>query len=175
MIDLKKTGEFLKSLRKESGRTQQELADLLNVSTRTVSRWETGNNLPDLDLLLELAGMYHVSVEEILGGHRNVQMQKNEKEKDMLMGAAYENERQMKFFRRSGWMFVIGFILLIVYMIIVCLDLEDSAFLSFFSGLCLGSGMAAMLVGISLTFGYFNKIRAFKERIAGSYFRTEDK
>ena len=51
-MDTKKCGAFLKELRREKGLTQQALAEALGVSGRTVSRWETGVNLPDLDLLL---------------------------------------------------------------------------------------------------------------------------
>ena len=51
-MDLQKIGTFLKELRKEKGMTQEQLAEKLNVSRRTVSRWETGNNMPDLDLLM---------------------------------------------------------------------------------------------------------------------------
>ena len=54
-MDLKKTGNLLKELRKENKLTQEQLAEKLNVSGRTVSRWETGSNLPDLDILIELA------------------------------------------------------------------------------------------------------------------------
>lgn len=50
-MDMIKTGIFLKELRKERDMTQEQLAEILNVSGRTVSRWETGNNLPDLDIL----------------------------------------------------------------------------------------------------------------------------
>ena len=54
-MDTKKCGAFLKELRREKGLTLQALAEALGVSGRTVSRWETGVNLPDLDLLLELS------------------------------------------------------------------------------------------------------------------------
>ena len=54
-MDQQKIGEFLKALRKEKNLTQEELADKMNVSRRTVSRWETGSNLPDLSILVELA------------------------------------------------------------------------------------------------------------------------
>ena len=46
-VDQVKIGNFLKKLRKEKGITQEQLAEILNVSGRTVSRWETGNNMPD--------------------------------------------------------------------------------------------------------------------------------
>ena len=45
------TGQFIKALRKERGLTQKELAERLNVSEKTVSKWETGNGLPDVGLI----------------------------------------------------------------------------------------------------------------------------
>ena len=69
-MDQQKIGEFLKTLRKETGLTQEELADKMNVSRRTVSRWETGSNLPDLALLVELADLYDVDMREIFNGER---------------------------------------------------------------------------------------------------------
>ena len=64
-MDLIKTGKFLQLLRKETGFTQEELAEKLNVSRRTVSRWETGTNMPDLDILMELSDLYEVDLREI--------------------------------------------------------------------------------------------------------------
>ena len=55
MIDQVKIGGFLKELSKEKGKTQEEIASLLGTSSRSVSRWENGNTLPDLALLVELA------------------------------------------------------------------------------------------------------------------------
>ena len=61
-MDQKKTGQFLKTLRKEKNITQENLAETLNVSTRTISRWETGRNMPDISLLVELSEFYQVSI-----------------------------------------------------------------------------------------------------------------
>ena len=69
-MDQKKVGLFLKALRKEKNITQEALAETLNVSDRTVSRWETGNNMPDISLLVELAEFYQVSIPEIINGER---------------------------------------------------------------------------------------------------------
>ena len=51
-MDQKKTGSFLQSLRKEKGLTQEELAEKFSVSSRTISRWETGRNMPDISAIL---------------------------------------------------------------------------------------------------------------------------
>ena len=69
-MDQKKTGQFLKTLRKEKNITQENLAETLNVSTRTISRWETGRNMPDISLLVELSEFYQVSIAEIIDGER---------------------------------------------------------------------------------------------------------
>jgi transcriptional regulator with XRE-family HTH domain len=65
-----KIGEFLKELRKEKGLTQEQLAEQFNVSRRSVSRWETGSNMPDISLLVEIAEFYDTSIPEIINGER---------------------------------------------------------------------------------------------------------
>ena len=69
-MNTKKTGAFLKELRRERALTQEQLAEKLNVSGRTVSRWETGSNLPDLDILMVLADLYQVDIRELIDGER---------------------------------------------------------------------------------------------------------
>ena len=71
----------LKELRKEKGITQEAFAEELNVSGRTVSRWETGSSLPDISLIVEIADFYGVDVREIIEGERKSEM--NEEVKDV--------------------------------------------------------------------------------------------
>ena len=68
-MNQQKTGELLKRLRKEKGLTQEQLAEKFYVSSRTVSRWETGSNMPDVALLIELADFYDVDIREIIPYH----------------------------------------------------------------------------------------------------------
>ena len=63
-MDQKQIGSFLKKLRNEKGITQEQAAEHLNVSSRTVSRWETGSNMPDISLLVEIAEFYDTSIPE---------------------------------------------------------------------------------------------------------------
>ena len=69
-MDQIKIGAFLKTLRKEKNLTQDQLAEQLGVSNRTVSRWETGTNMPDISLLLEIAELYGVTIPELIDGER---------------------------------------------------------------------------------------------------------
>ena len=69
-MDQKKIGSFLKELRKEKGITQEQFAEVLSVSGRTVSRWETGSNMPDISLLINIAEYFDVSIPEIINGER---------------------------------------------------------------------------------------------------------
>lgn len=63
-------GEFLAALRKSKGYTQQEVAEHLGVSNKTVSSWETGASCPDISILPVLAELYDVTCDEIVRGKR---------------------------------------------------------------------------------------------------------
>lgn len=69
-MNAKKTGGFISALRKEKGYTQTALAEILNVSNRTVSKWENGDGYPDITLLPEIAKALGVTVDELLNGER---------------------------------------------------------------------------------------------------------
>lgn len=65
-MDKQKFGAFVSSLRKEKGYTQKELADMLYISNKAVSKWETGVSIPDITLLIPLSEALGVSVTELL-------------------------------------------------------------------------------------------------------------
>jgi transcriptional regulator with XRE-family HTH domain len=62
------TGAIIRELRERNNLTQAELAEKLNVSDKTVSKWETGKGYPDIALLEPIAEVFNVSVTEILSG-----------------------------------------------------------------------------------------------------------
>lgn len=86
-MDLEKTGELLSRLRKECGMTQKQVAGKLQISDRTVSKWERGAGLPDVSLLKDISALYGVDMEKILEG--------NLEEKGVEVG----NMKRMKFIR----------------------------------------------------------------------------
>lgn len=63
-------GKFIAELRKEKGYTQERLAEILNVSSKSISRWENGKTMPDLSLLTYIADVLDVEVSELLNGRR---------------------------------------------------------------------------------------------------------
>ena len=63
-------GDFLAILRKSKGLTQQEVADRLGVSNKTVSSWETGASCPDISMLPAIAELFDVTCDELLRGER---------------------------------------------------------------------------------------------------------
>ena len=69
-MDTVKIGQFIKSLRKEKSLTQREVADRLNVSEKTISKWETDNGMPEVGLMLPLCKFYGISINELLSGER---------------------------------------------------------------------------------------------------------
>ena len=67
-MDNRKVGELIHRLRKEQNMTQKQLADQLNISDRTISKWERGNGCPDVTLLPDLSAALGVNIENILDG-----------------------------------------------------------------------------------------------------------
>lgn len=69
-INNEKFGQFLSEIRKEKSMTQKELADKLFVSDKTVSKWERGNSMPNVTLLIPIADVLGITVTELLKGER---------------------------------------------------------------------------------------------------------
>ena len=98
-MDQMKIGNFLKELRKEKGITQAQLAETLNVSARTVSRWETGSNMPDISILVDIADYYDISIPEIINGERKSEMMNEEERKIAKTMSDYATTEKEKIFK----------------------------------------------------------------------------
>ena len=70
-MDNVQTGRLIAELRKKQGFTQQQLADKLNLSNKTISKWESGSGCPDISNLPVLAEALEISVDELLNGELN--------------------------------------------------------------------------------------------------------
>ena len=69
-MDQIKTGKFIATLRKEKDLTQEQLGEKLGVTNKTISRWENGNYMPDIEMLLLLSKEFDVSINELISGER---------------------------------------------------------------------------------------------------------
>ena len=133
-MDMVKVGSFLQELRRQSNVTQEQLAERMGVARRTVSRWETGRNMPDLDILVELADFYEVDLREILNGERKGEHMNEELRETALQVAEYSGEEKLKITRRMHWLFLAGLASATVYLVLVLTNKADD----FGGGLCLG-------------------------------------
>ena len=95
-MDQQKTGAFLKQLRKDKGLTQEQLAEHFNLSSRTVSRWETGRNLPSVDMLIELADFYDVDIRQIIDAERKSEHMDQQTKDTLKKVAAYATKEEKR-------------------------------------------------------------------------------
>ena len=94
-MDQIKIGAFLKELRKEKEISQEVLAEKFGVSSRSVSRWENGNTMPDISILVELAAFYDIDIRELLNGERKSENMNEDMKETLTMVADYA-EKQKK-------------------------------------------------------------------------------
>ena len=164
-MDQQKMGAFLKKLRNEKKLTQEQLAEKFNTSRRTVSRWETGSNLPDIDILIEMSDFYDVDLREILNGERkNEQMNKETKETAIKV-AEYGNIQKEKMAKVTLVYFIIGIVALIINQGMQLFDLPSTFWVGFAKGATSGLALVAMVIGILYLTGTLAKIKDFKSRI----------
>ena len=117
-MDPKKIGNFLKALRREKGITQEQLGEMLGVSGRTVSRWETGVNMPDLGVLIELSEYYETDIKEILDGERRRGDMDKEMKETLIKVADYNEMERGKAMKAGNTAFGIMFFLCVFFIVI---------------------------------------------------------
>ena len=164
-MDQKKIGTFLKKLRAEKQLTQEQLAEILGVTNRSVSRWENGVNMPDFDLVIEIAKYYDVSIEEILDGERENEMIDKKTEQMLLKVADYENEEKQRFSRRICGLFIAAILAFILYSVLNFTGLDTQNGYEQIASYAMGIVGGALLVGALYTSGYMAKIKALKKRL----------
>lgn len=165
-MNQQKIGTFLKELRNEKNLTQEQLGEFLGVSRRSVSRWETGSNMPDLDILIEMADYYGVDLRELLDGERKSEKMNKELEETVLKVADYSNEEKRRLTRVMHWLFLTGMAFFICFFLLWFNEPDEPTFFYGFSqGTALGVPFAMLAVGAIMTSKYAIKIRNFKKRV----------
>ena len=166
-MDQQKIGSFLKELRKEKDITQEQLAEKLNVSRRTVSRWETGSNLPDLDLMIEMADYYQVDLRELLNGERKSEPMNKELKETVLQVAEYSNAEKKRSTKMVQIYLSLGILGLIINQVLHATLTETTFWTAFLKGVSMGMALSGMILGLMSTTGSLMKVQAFKKRLVG--------
>ena len=104
-MDMVKMGSFLAELRKENNLTQAELGEKLGVTNKTISRWETGNYMPPVEMLEELSNMYGMTINELLSGKKlSTEAYREMAEtniKETLKASAFSLKEKQEFYKKK--------------------------------------------------------------------------
>ena len=147
-MDQIKTGRFMARKRKEQNLTQEQLAERLGVSNKTISKWETGKCMPDYAVVKSLCEELKVSVSELMDGEeaddKSVRVYDDEQILDLL-------RRTQELEKQKGMM--TGVILIVMGIAFQALShtLGGSDVKDFFSGLLMGLSVAEMVLGVYIT------------------------
>lgn len=92
-MNQEKIGKFIRSIRNEKNMTQQELADIIGVTDRAISKWENGRGMPDIMFLIPLSEVLGVTVLELLNGEKKLD------ENKALVGLLKQKENKIKLWK----------------------------------------------------------------------------
>lgn len=171
IMDTVKIGRFLSELRHERGFTQEQLGERLGISNKTVSRWENGNYLPPVEMLMVLSEFYGVSINEILSGRKldsaDIQPAAEDNLKSVLRDSSFSLEDRKRYFirkwRREHWYCFVLPTVIALLVIIVSTILNEP--IGVFAG-CVGS-IPARFIAYNKMMSYVEG-RVFREYIDSS-------
>lgn len=164
-MNQKKIGSFLKELRKEKGITQEEFAENLNVSGRTVSRWETGVNMPDISLLVDIAEFFNVSIPEIINGERKSEIMEKEVKEVAEAMSNYAAAEKSVILKRVKLISIIGLISLVIGLVMEAINYDSMIpIYECMKETCLGFGVGALATMVLYTTGILEKIKNRKSK-----------
>ena len=164
-MNQKKIGSFLKELRKEKGITQEEFAENLNVSGRTVSRWETGVNMPDISLLVDIAEFFNVSIPEIINGERKSEIMEKEVKEVAEAMSNYAGAEKSVILKRVKLISIIGLISLVIGLVMEAINYDSMIpIYECMKETCLGFGVGALATMVLYTTGILEKIKNRKSK-----------
>ena len=165
-MDQRKIGKVLKELRNEKKLTQEQVAEQFNVSNRTVSRWENGNNTPDLDILIEIADFYNIDLRNLLNGERKSENMNKDMKETVLQAVDYSTTKIEKCNKRVRICNAIGMLLFAGVIVLKDTTIyNEKALVSTIADIMQGMSLGLLLVGFIMSSRYGAKIRAFKQRL----------
>ena len=119
-MDQVKIGKFISDERKAKGYTQKQLSELLEISDKTISKWECGNGFPEASLLLPLCNELEITVNELLTGERISQQNYKKKAEENMVNMIREKEENKQKILLTTMIGVISTITFVTLLLVVC-------------------------------------------------------
>ena len=159
-MDQRKIGNFIAQRRKAEGLTQMELAEQLSVSNRTVSKWETGNGMPDIGNMQSLCEILKISVNDLLSGEvvSDTSYQKKAEENMLHLIKETKEAGKKRFFLRG----IFGVFLILFFVVGSCGGIPTSYinwYLDFPTLIIILGGTFLMLTVSGLFFPFFDAVK----------------
>ena len=139
------TGKFISQKRKEKSLTQEQLAEKLGVSNKTVSKWERGKCMPDYSVVKTLCDELEITVAELMDGEKSEEKSVRTYDEEQIMDLLKKTQNLEK---QKELLYGILLIVMGIALQALSHTLGGSNVKDFFSGLLLGISIAEMLVGI---------------------------
>ena len=139
------TGKFIAHKRKEKNLTQEQLAEKLGVSNKTVSKWETGKCIPDCSVVKILCDELEVTVAELMDGEASEEKSVRTYDEEQIMDLL---KRTQDLEKQKNLLYGILLIVMGIALQALSYTLGGSNIKDFFSGLLLGISIAEMLAGV---------------------------
>lgn len=143
-MDQNKTGKFIAGERKRKALTQKQLAEMLGISDKTISKWERGGGFPEVSLLLPLCRELDITVNELLAGERVAEEDYKKKAEENMMNLVKEAQESRKKIILSALVAALA-ILAALPLVVVAGALEMETWLR---GLLIGIGLVVVVLGI---------------------------
>ena len=139
------TGKFIAHKRKEKNLTQEQLAEKLGVSNKTVSKWETGKCMPDYSVVKILCEELGVTIAELMDGEASEEKSVRTYDEEQIMDLL---KRTQDLEKQKNLLYGILLIVMGIALQALSYTLGGSNIKDFFSGLLLGISIAEMLAGV---------------------------
>ena len=128
-MDQVKIGKFIAQCRNDKNITQEELGEKLGVTNKTISRWENGHYLPDIEMMQLLSKEFNISINELISGEKISDLEYKEKAEENLIDALENSSFTLKEkieFHKKKWLkeHIFDIVLCIIAWLVVVISLK---------------------------------------------------
>ena len=151
-MNQEKIGKFISELRKEKSMTQEQLAEKIGVTGKSISRWENGNTLPDISLLVQLSEILDTTLPELINGRKMTKEELLAQKETINNLIELETTKQIGYNQKSFRFLMIGLSLTALALLDNNIHYLKYIFTQnandFVNGLMIGAGLALNICGI---------------------------